>query len=196
MLEGLVQFLAAAFNSGLLVEKLGNRRFLMLGVLAFLLDVGTLSLKLPFVIVLIMLLPLGFGVAIIDAGLNAYIITFWFLVCSSLSGRMEWPNRLEIAVREQHICAECEGFWREDIEVEGISNAVNDVEVGADIEGIQDGLFAYACCMERCDIFWPDISGGKSHFFQEAQRGSQFFVDGGGTPINQDGLNGVVCEFF
>lgn len=50
--------------------------------------------------------------------------------------------------------------------------------------------------MERCDIFWPDMSGGESHFFQEAQCCSQFFVDRGGTPIIQDGLNGVVCKFF
>jgi fucose permease len=45
----------------------------MLGAMSFLLGVGTLSLMPPFVVVLIMLLPLGFGVAVIDAGLNAYI---------------------------------------------------------------------------------------------------------------------------
>src|SRR6266516_343004 len=54
-------------------EKLGNRRFLVLGVVSFLLGVGTLSLMPSYVIVLIMMLPLGFGVAIIDAGLNTYI---------------------------------------------------------------------------------------------------------------------------
>src|SRR6266700_3249814 len=68
-----VGYLVAAFNSGLLVEKLGNRRFLVLGVASFLLGVGALSLMPSFVIVLIMMLPLGFGVAIIDAGLNIYI---------------------------------------------------------------------------------------------------------------------------
>src|SRR6266699_632933 len=68
-----VGYLIAAFNSGLLVEKLGNRRFLVLGVASFLLGVGALSLMPSFVIVLIMMLPLGFGVAIIDDGLNAYI---------------------------------------------------------------------------------------------------------------------------
>jgi len=68
-----VGYLIAAFNSGLLVEKLGNRRFLVLGVASFLLGVGALSLMPSFVIVLIMMLPLGFGVAIIDAGLNIYI---------------------------------------------------------------------------------------------------------------------------
>jgi fucose permease len=68
-----IGYLAAAFNSGLLVEKLGNRRFLVIGVVSFLLGVTALSLMLPFLIVLLLMLPLGFGVAIIDAGLNAYI---------------------------------------------------------------------------------------------------------------------------
>src|SRR6266567_2772757 len=68
-----VGYLIAAFNSGLLVEKLGNRRFLVLGVASFLLGVGALSLMPQFMVILIMMLPLGFGVAIIDAGLNIYI---------------------------------------------------------------------------------------------------------------------------
>jgi fucose permease len=68
-----IGYLIAAFNSGLLVEKLGNRRFLVLGVASFLLGVGALSLMPAYVIVLVMMLPLGFGVAIIDAGLNTYI---------------------------------------------------------------------------------------------------------------------------
>ena len=37
------------------------------------LSAATLSLMPPFLVVLLMLLPLGFGVAILDAGLNAYI---------------------------------------------------------------------------------------------------------------------------
>lgn len=68
-----VGYLVAAFNTGLLVEKLGNRRFLLLGVLCFLLGAVALALILPFDIVLITMLLLGFGIAIIDAGLNAYI---------------------------------------------------------------------------------------------------------------------------
>jgi fucose permease len=66
-------YLIAAFNSGLLVEKLGNRCFLMVGVTCFILGVGTLSFMPPYVVVLISMLPLGFGIAIIDAGLNTYI---------------------------------------------------------------------------------------------------------------------------
>jgi fucose permease len=68
-----IGYLVAAFNSGLLVERLGNRRFLVLGAASFLLGVGALSLMPSYMIVLIMMLPLGFGVAIIDAGLNTYI---------------------------------------------------------------------------------------------------------------------------
>ena len=68
-----VGYLIAAFNSGLLVERLGNRRFLVSGAACFFLGVGTLSFMPPFVFVLVVMLPLGFGVAIIDAGLNAYI---------------------------------------------------------------------------------------------------------------------------
>src|SRR5205823_947167 len=68
-----VGYLVAAFNSGLLVEKLASRSFLVLGVVSFLLGVGTLSLMPQFMVILIMMLPLGFGVAIIDAGLNTYI---------------------------------------------------------------------------------------------------------------------------
>ncbi len=72
-LSATIGYLVAAFNSGLLVEKLGNRLFLILGVITFLLSAATLSLMPPFLVVLLMLLPLGFGVAILDAGLNAYI---------------------------------------------------------------------------------------------------------------------------
>jgi fucose permease len=66
-------YLIAAFNTGLLVQKLGNRRFLVLGAFSFLLGALALGFMLPFDIVLVTMLMLGFGVAIIDAGLNAYI---------------------------------------------------------------------------------------------------------------------------
>src|SRR5881392_2411852 len=58
-LSATLGYLVAAFNSGLLVEKLGNRRFLILGVVSFLLGVGTLSLMPQFMVILIMMLPLG-----------------------------------------------------------------------------------------------------------------------------------------
>lgn len=68
-----VGYLIAAFNSGLLVAKLGNRLFLLLGIGAFLCASMMISLMPPFTVLLFMLLPLGFGGAILDAGLNAYI---------------------------------------------------------------------------------------------------------------------------
>jgi fucose permease len=72
-LAGSAGYLGAAFMSGLLVEWLGLRRFLLLGALACLLGTGLLSTAPPFVAVLLALIGLGFGVAILDAGLNAYI---------------------------------------------------------------------------------------------------------------------------
>jgi fucose permease len=66
-------YLCAAFSSGLLVERLGIRRFLLLGTLMFILGAGTLSLQVPFLGLLAALLVTGFGVGILDAGLNAYI---------------------------------------------------------------------------------------------------------------------------
>ena len=68
-----IGFIVSAFNSGLLVAKLGSRLFLMLGAAVILLTTGIISLAPPFLVLLILFLPLGFGVAIIDAGLNAYI---------------------------------------------------------------------------------------------------------------------------
>jgi len=72
-LAGTVGYLLSAFNSGPLVEKLGPRRFLMVGAASFLLGVATLSLMPPFGVALLAVLVIGFGAGIIDAGLNAYI---------------------------------------------------------------------------------------------------------------------------
>lgn len=72
-LAGSIGYLTAAFSSGLLLEKLGRRSFLMLGASVFLVGAAVNSFKPPFVVLLVSLLIIGFGVAIIDAGLNAYI---------------------------------------------------------------------------------------------------------------------------
>ena len=66
-------YLIAAFISGPLVGKLGIRLFLLLGVSCFLAGAIVLSTIPPFGVALLMLLPLGFGGALLDAGLNAYI---------------------------------------------------------------------------------------------------------------------------
>ncbi len=66
-------YLVAAFSSGLLSHRFGNRLFLSLGAVSFILGVAPFALTLPFVLLLVGLLALGFGVGIMDAGLNAYI---------------------------------------------------------------------------------------------------------------------------
>ena len=69
-------YLAAAFSSGLLTEKLGTKLFLAVGAVSFLVGALAFALMLPFAILLVMLLALGFGIAVIDAGLNSYIAAF------------------------------------------------------------------------------------------------------------------------
>lgn len=66
-------YLAATFNNGLLMTKLGERRFLLLGVGLFILGAGLFSVGPPFALILCLGTLLGFGVGIMDAGLNAYI---------------------------------------------------------------------------------------------------------------------------
>ncbi|MFL5627007.1 MAG: MFS transporter, partial [Ktedonobacteraceae bacterium] len=46
-------YFTATFNNGLLIEKLGYRRFLALGAIIFLLSTGIISVMPPFFIVLI-----------------------------------------------------------------------------------------------------------------------------------------------
>ena len=72
-LAGTTGYLGAALSSGLLVERLGQRRFLLVGAGAMLLGLTLLVLKPPFAAVLCALLLNGFGSGIIDAGLNAYV---------------------------------------------------------------------------------------------------------------------------
>lgn len=72
-LAGTTGYLCAAFSTGLLVERLGQRRFLLLGVGLFLGGAAVFSSEPPFVGIIVLLVAMGFGVAIIDAGLNAYI---------------------------------------------------------------------------------------------------------------------------
>lgn len=66
-------YLTAAFNSGPLVGKLGYRLFLLAGAASFVLGATTFSLMPPFVLILLAALAVGFGIGVIDAGLNAYI---------------------------------------------------------------------------------------------------------------------------
>src|ERR671939_675810 len=61
-----IGYLIGAFNTGLLLEKLGQRLVLMLGATSFLGSALVLSSMPSFIVILIVLLPLGFGVAVID----------------------------------------------------------------------------------------------------------------------------------
>jgi fucose permease len=70
---GTCGYLMAAFSSGLLVEWLGRRLFLTLGGAALFIGMVTIASVPPWLVVLAALVGLGFGVAIVDAGLNAYI---------------------------------------------------------------------------------------------------------------------------
>ncbi|MBE3558752.1 MAG: MFS transporter [Ktedonobacteraceae bacterium] len=68
-----IGYFIASFASGPLAVGLGTRNFLLLASLIFLLATGILSLAPPFVLLLVAALLLGSGIALIDAGLNAYI---------------------------------------------------------------------------------------------------------------------------
>jgi fucose permease len=66
-------YLVAAFNNGLLMAMLGERRLLLLGLGLFVLGAGGCSIRPPFLLFLCSGAQLGLGVGIVDAGLNAYI---------------------------------------------------------------------------------------------------------------------------
>ena len=68
-----IGYLSASFNNGLLMERLGERRFLLLSMAIFMLAAGLFSLRPPFVLFLCTGTLIGFGVGMIDAGLNAYV---------------------------------------------------------------------------------------------------------------------------
>ena len=72
-LAGTLGYLTASFNNGLLLNKLGNRRFLLLGTLLMGLGFTLLSSRPPFLLLLVGIVPIGFGGAMLDAGLNSYI---------------------------------------------------------------------------------------------------------------------------
>ncbi len=66
-------FLVAAFNSGLLLERLGRRWYLVAGAGIFLGGAGIVFLTPPFAMLLPVLFVIGFGEALLDAGFNAYV---------------------------------------------------------------------------------------------------------------------------
>ena len=66
-------YLIAALNTGFLMTRLGARAFLLLGLGLFAVSTGLLVLMPPFLLVLALFIPIGFGIAVLDAGLNSYI---------------------------------------------------------------------------------------------------------------------------
>src|SRR5438128_2701457 len=72
-LAGTVGYVTASFNNGWLLNKFGNRRFLLLATLMMGLGFALLSSKPPFVLLLLGIVPIGFGGAMLDAGFNSYI---------------------------------------------------------------------------------------------------------------------------
>ncbi len=68
-----IGYLSASFNNGLLMAKLGERRFLLLSLAIFCLGATLYGLRPPYAFFLCAGAIVGFGVGMIDAGLNAYI---------------------------------------------------------------------------------------------------------------------------
>src|SRR5260370_38034061 len=66
-------YLMAAFSTGPLTEKLGQRWFLTLGAAALLSGSFIIVLKPPFVVVLVLRLLLGLALGCLEAGFNAYV---------------------------------------------------------------------------------------------------------------------------
>ncbi len=66
-------YFIASFNNGLLIDKLGKQWALMAGTLLFCCGTGTLVLMPPFPLALFAFALIGFGLAVLDDGLNSYV---------------------------------------------------------------------------------------------------------------------------
>ena len=66
-------YFLSALSSGLLTEQLGLRWMLLLGAATFLLGTLAFGLRLPFILLLPARLVLGFGIGILETGLNIYV---------------------------------------------------------------------------------------------------------------------------
>jgi fucose permease len=74
-LAGSLGYLLAAFASGFLVERLGLRRFLILGCLAAILGFLAIGFKAFFVVILLARVFIGFGAALLETGANFIVAT-------------------------------------------------------------------------------------------------------------------------
>ncbi len=68
-----VGYFLSAFTSGILVERLGMRGFLLVGAGAFLIGTLGFGLEPPFTVILLTRLSVGLGIGMIETGLNIYI---------------------------------------------------------------------------------------------------------------------------
>jgi len=66
-------YFLSALSSGLLTEQLGLRWMLLLGAATFLLGLLAFGLRLPFILLLPARLMLGFGIGLLETGLNIYV---------------------------------------------------------------------------------------------------------------------------
>ncbi len=66
-------YFLSALSSGLLTEQLGLRWMLLLGAATFLLGMLAFGLKLPYILLLPARLMLGFGIGMLETGLNIYV---------------------------------------------------------------------------------------------------------------------------
>lgn len=70
-----IGYFLLAFMSGFLLEKLGLRIFLIVGALFFLFGTLTFAITPPFTLLLVTRFFFGVGVAILETGLNAYVLS-------------------------------------------------------------------------------------------------------------------------
>lgn len=74
-------------------------------------------------------------------------------------------------------------------EVQGVGDTVDDVEVGADVDGVCDGGITEIGGAQRLHICWRDVGGVQGELLQETEHGAQGFADGGCAPVVEDGLH-------
>ena len=67
-------YFISAFASGLLLERLGVRTFMLVGMLLFFAGTFLFGIKPPFAVLLVTRLLIGLGIAMIETGFNAYVV--------------------------------------------------------------------------------------------------------------------------
>jgi len=89
-----------------------------------------------------------------------------------------------------------ESLCRKDFKVERISNPVDNIEIGTDIDSILDSLVAHSCSAHLSNVFLPNFFGSKGQLFQEAQSSPQLLIDWSRVPIVKYCRNKSITEGF